>query len=91
MDVDEARRDRFPAGVDHARTVRGQVGPDRDDPVVSDRDVRHARRCPGPVDDGPAAEQQVGHAWRRSRPLPRSRRLATISSFRDEGPAGLPS
>jgi hypothetical protein len=64
--VDEAWRDDMPGGIDH---VPGTVGRDRarvvdgGDPVAPQGDVGEPSGGAGPIDDGPAAEQQVegGH------------------------------
>ena len=91
VDVDEPGRDHSARDIEHRGPVRGDVALDGDDHVAAHRDVRAALGCAGPVDDHPAAKDEIGHVRRRSRPLPRSRRFATTRSFRDEGPAGFPS
>ncbi len=91
MDVDEAWRDNAILRVDDPRTVFREVGADGGDPSALDRDVRAPSERSRPVDHRSAANEKVGHEWRRSRPCPRSLRFATTSSLRDCASAGLPS
>ncbi len=90
MDVDEARSDDAIARVDHARRAPAREVADVGDSALGHGDVRAHRRDAAAVDHAPAANEEVGHL-RRSRPLPRSRRRATTSSFGDVGVTGDPS
>ena len=90
MDVDEAGRDDAISRVDHSRRAPARGVADIGDAAGGDRHVGPYAWSAGPVDDDAAANEEVGHP-RRSRPAPRSRRLATTSSFGDAPPAGDPS
>jgi len=65
VNVDETGRDGGALGVEHAPGRAGH-GAERGDAAVADRDVAPTRRCARPVDERPAADQQVevlGHPW----------------------------
>ena len=61
VQVDEARRERAPVGIDHTRSrhVRAHLRIDRCDRVALDQDVRAIGGCAGAVDDGGVADQQI--------------------------------
>jgi len=67
VDVDEARRDEEPVGVD--RLARGRVrvdATDIDDHTVAHRDVGRRARRTGAVDDRTTADEEVvlaAHSW----------------------------
>jgi hypothetical protein len=91
VDVDETRSDDHVARVDHAHRPTSGDRADLRDPAAGDRDVRaHGRRARA-IDDHAAAYEKVGHRRRRSRPAPRSRRRATMSSLRELSVASDPS
>ena len=85
VDVDDAWQDEEPGRIDHfvgGRSQAREVGLDRLDDPAADRDVRPPRSCRR--DDGPAADEKVGHStsriemsWapshRQRRPISRSR------------------
>ena len=91
VDVDEPGSDRAAVRVDHARVAVPLHATHARDPVAGDEHVRRERRPAGPVVDRATAEDEVAHSRRRSRPAPRSRRFATMSSFGDRGPVLEPS
>ena len=92
VDVDETRRDDAAAHLDDPGAVRGEVVADRREASAANGHVGFPSGGARPVDDRAAAKEQVGgHAPRRSRPPPRSRRFATMRSLRDFASTGFPS
>jgi hypothetical protein len=67
VDVDEARREREPGGVDEAAGL-AQVGADRGDRAVRDRDVDASRGRTGAVEHLGAPNQEVVHGYVCARP-----------------------
>ena len=73
MRVDEARRHGPIADIQLQRDLTARDDAevaDGEDPVAKDADVRAPTRGSGPIDDGPAAEEQVeaGHSAMVTRP-----------------------
>ena len=60
--IDEPGRDDAAGDIEHGLDLavrdRREVA-DRQDPVAEDADIGRAAGAPGPVDEGPAAKQQV--------------------------------
>ncbi len=61
VDVDPARGDQQPVGLDGADRLLPPVVADAGDDAVADGDVRGAGRCPGAVDDGAPLDDEIVH------------------------------
>ena len=60
VDIDPARRNQQPVGLDHAPRRPGFAA-DRDDPVAIDGDIAGKARRAGAVDDGAVPDDDVVH------------------------------
>jgi hypothetical protein len=63
--VDESRRERESAGIDHTLALRRRKLSDRGDVIARDAHVGAARRTAGPVDDERVSNQRYGRNRRR--------------------------